>query len=122
MKKESGKSISSLLIDGRIIPSAKEMSNYFNNFFKSVIKKINKNIIKSKKHLCYLGPENYNTILLSPTLPEDIEGLIKPMKTNKASGPNSIPIKILKLFKKEFSKPLSDICPSTKAYFQIYLN
>ena len=109
MKKESGKSISSLLIDGKIIPSAKEMSNYFNNFFKSVVKKINKNIVKSKKHLCYLGPENYNTILLSPTLPEDIEGLIKSMKTNKASGPNSIPIKILKLFKKEFSKPLSDI-------------
>ena len=46
---------------------------------------------------------------LSPTLPEDIEDLISSMKTNKASGPNSIPTKILKLFKKEFSKPLSDI-------------
>ena len=31
------------------------------------------------------------------------------MKTNKASGPNSIPTKMLKLFKKEFRKPLSDI-------------
>ena len=31
------------------------------------------------------------------------------MKTNKASGPNSIPTKILKLFKKEFSKPLINI-------------
>ena len=31
------------------------------------------------------------------------------MKTNKASGPNSIPTNILKLFKKEFSEPLSDI-------------
>ena len=31
------------------------------------------------------------------------------MKTNKASDPNSIPTKILKLFKKHFSKPLSDI-------------
>ena len=31
------------------------------------------------------------------------------MKTNKASGPNSIPTKILKLFQKEFAKPLSDI-------------
>ena len=30
------------------------------------------------------------------------------MKTKKASDPNSIPTKILKLFKKEFSKPLSD--------------
>ena len=31
------------------------------------------------------------------------------METNKASGPNSIPKKILKLFKKQFSKPLSHI-------------
>ena len=31
------------------------------------------------------------------------------MKTNKASGTNSIPTKILKLFKKEFSKPLINI-------------
>ena len=31
------------------------------------------------------------------------------MKTNKASSPNSIPTNILKLFKDEFSKPLSDM-------------
>ena len=50
MKKGSDKSISSLLIDGEIISSAKEISNYFNNFFTSVAEKINKNIVKSKKH------------------------------------------------------------------------
>ena len=47
-------------------------------------------------------------IFLSPTLPEDTEDLISSMKTDKASGTNSIPTKILK-FKKEFSKPLSDL-------------
>ena len=31
------------------------------------------------------------------------------MKTNTASGPNSIPTKILKFFKKELLKALSDI-------------
>ena len=31
------------------------------------------------------------------------------MKINKASGPNSVPTNILKLFKKEFSKPLIDM-------------
>ena len=31
------------------------------------------------------------------------------MKTNKVSGPNSIPTNILKLFKKEFLKPFSDM-------------
>ena len=64
---------------------------------------------KKKTHLSYLGHENSNIIFLSPTLPQDTEDLISSMKTNKAIGPNSIPTKILKLFKKEFSKPLSDI-------------
>ena len=50
MKKMSDKSISSLLINGEIITSAKEISNYFNNFFTIVTKKMNKNIVKSKKH------------------------------------------------------------------------
>ena len=50
MKKESAESISNLLIDGEIISSAKEISNYFNNFFRSVAEKTNKNIVKLKKH------------------------------------------------------------------------
>ena len=54
MKKESDESISSLLIDGEIISSAKEISNYFNNFFTSVAEKINKNIVKSKKNTLIL--------------------------------------------------------------------
>ena len=51
MKKESDKSISSLLIDDEMITSANEISNYFNNFFTSVAEKINKNKcqVKSKK-------------------------------------------------------------------------
>ena len=56
MKKESGESISSLLIYGEIISSAKEISNYFNNFFTSVAEKINKNIVKSKKHTYPIWP------------------------------------------------------------------
>ena len=100
MKKKSDESISSLLIDGRIITSAKEISIHFNNFFASLAKKINKNIVNPKQtHLSYLGCENNNKIFLSPTLPEDTEELISSMKTNKTSSPNSIPTKILKLFK-----------------------
>ena len=48
MKKESDEFISSPLIDSEIISSAKEISNYFNDFFTSVTEKINKNIVKSK--------------------------------------------------------------------------
>ena len=103
-------SFSSLLIDNQLIASAKQISNHFNNFFTSISEKINRNIVKPKKtHLSYFGPETKNTIFFSPTVPEDVECLISSMKTNKASGPNSIPTNILKLFKKEFSKPLSDM-------------
>ena len=122
-KKKSDESISSLLIDNQLITSAKQFSNHFkNNFFTTIAEKKNRNIVKAKKtHLSYLGPETKNTIFLSPTVPEDAEDLISSMKTNKASGPNSIPTNILKLFKKEFLKPLSDmICLSIKVYFQIY--
>ena len=54
MKKKSGKSISSLLLDGQIITSVKEISNYLNNFFVSVAVKINKNIVKTKKSILIL--------------------------------------------------------------------
>ena len=71
---------------------------------------MNRNIFNAKKpHLSYLGSEIGNTIFLSPAVTEDVEDLISSMKTNEASGPNSIPTNIQKLFKKEFSKPLSDM-------------
>ena len=50
MKKKSDNSISSLLIDGQIISSAKEISSNFNNFLEVLLYIIiNKNIVKSKK-------------------------------------------------------------------------
>ena len=83
MKRKSDESISSLLIDGQIITSAKEISNYFNNFFTTVTVKINRNrnIVKLKKkktqkNTLILAHENDNTIFLSPALPEDTDNLI----------------------------------------------
>ena len=48
-------------------------------------------------------------IFLTPTTPDDIEVLIGNMKVNKGVSSNSIPPKILKDYKSEFSKPLSDM-------------
>ena len=86
MNEKSDESISGLIIDDQI--SAKNISNHFNNFLTNVAEKINKNFVSLKKtqHLSYLSLENSNTILLSLTLPEDIEDLISSMKTNKACG------------------------------------
>ena len=46
MKKKSDKFNSNLLLNDQIITSAREMFNYFTNFFTSVAVKINKNIAK----------------------------------------------------------------------------
>ena len=48
-------------------------------------------------------------MFLAPKTPNDTEVLIDNMKVNKGVGPNSIPTKILKDYKSEFSKPFSDM-------------
>ena len=60
-------------------------------------------------HLSYLGSMKENNVFLTPTTPNDIEVLIDNMTVNEGVGPNSIPTKILKDYKSEFSKPLSDM-------------
>ena len=52
-------------------------------------------------------------LLLCPTCKEDIEDIISTIRTDKACGPNSIPRRILKDFKEELSKPLSDAINSS---------
>ena len=48
MKNKSDESILNLLIDYQLITSAKQISNYFNNFFTSIAEKIKRNIVKPK--------------------------------------------------------------------------
>ena len=88
----------------------KEIANHFNGYFTSAAGKPNRKIVKSKNtHLSYLGSMKENNMFLAPTISHDTEVLIGNMKVNKGVGPNSIPTKILKDYKSEFSKPLSDM-------------
>ena len=57
----------------------------------------------------YLKNPKPNSIFISPTTEQEIKNIIKSLDDNKASGPCSIPIKILKLIAEMISKPLSDI-------------
>ena len=102
MKNKSNESISNLLTGNWLITIAKQIFNYFNNFFTSIPEKNKQRHCQIKKpYLSYHDPENNNTIFLSPTGLEDIEDLISLMKTNTTSGPNSISTNIFNLFKKE---------------------
>ena len=94
----------------KIETDVKEIANYFNGYFASIAGKLNRKIVKSKSmHLSYIGSMKINNMFLTPTTPDDIEVLIGNMRENKGVGPNSIPTKILKDYKSEFSKPLSDM-------------
>ena len=86
------------------------MSNVFNNYFTSIAKKTNFNIKFSPKHYTdYLSYPNTNTFFLTPTDKNEISLIISSLDSHKSSGPNSIPVKILKLLKNDISQQLSDI-------------
>ena len=77
------------------------IANHFITFFTNVATKLNEKIVKAKKPFShYLGQTTDETIFLSPTTLAEVESLIYCIKSNKAIGPNSIPTKILKEFKK----------------------
>ena len=64
----------------------------------------------SHKHFSdYLSNENSSTIFLHPTDKEEIANIIYSVNSNKASGSNSIPYRILFLLKNEISKQLADL-------------
>ena len=64
----------------------------------------------SHKHFSeYLSNENSSTTFLQPTDKEEIANIISFLKSNKASGPNSIPYRKLFLPKNEILKQLADL-------------
>ena len=64
----------------------------------------------SHKHFSdYLTNENGNKMFLQPTDNEEIANIISSLNSDKVSGPNSIPYRILYLLKTEILKQLADL-------------
>ena len=69
-----------------------------------------KSIKYTHKHFSYyLSNESDSTIFLQPTNKEEIANIISSLNSSKASGPNSIPYRILFLLKNDISKQLADL-------------
>ena len=78
------------------------MANIFNNYFASIAKTTKRSIKYSHKHFPdYLSNESSRAKFLQPTDKEEIANNISSHNSNKASGPNSIPYRILFLLKNE---------------------
>ena len=101
------------LDNGDTITNPYDTTNTFNNYFASVAETTKKSIKDSHKHFSdYLANENGNAIFLQPTDKEEIANIISSLNSNKASGPNSIPYRILYLLKNEISKQIYSTSPS----------
>ena len=72
-----------------------------NNYFASIAETTKKSMNYSDKHFSdYLLNKSSSTIILEPTDKEEIANIISSLNSKKASGPNSIPYRILFLLKK----------------------
>ena len=91
-----------LSLDNRdTITNPYDIANTFNNYCASIAETTNKSMKYSYKHFShYLSNETSSTIFLQPIDKEEIANIISSLNSNKASGPNSIPYKIIFLLKK----------------------
>ena len=93
------------LDNGDTITNPYDIANTFNNYFASLAETKKKNIKPSHKHFSdYLSNENSSTIFLQPTDKEEMANIISSLNSDKASGPNSVPNRIVFLLKNEIAK------------------
>ena len=98
----------SLSIDGSISSNPKKVANHFNDFFSTIADKVRSEIPQSHRHFSnFLRNRNRSSIFLSPTTPEEVMKVISSFSCNKSSGPNSIPVRVLKILKNDISHPIS---------------
>ena len=100
----------SLSIGDSISSNPEEVSNLFNDFFTSIADSLRSKLPQSNYHFSsFLKNRNQNSLFLRPTTPEEITKIIGNFSDTKSSGPNSIPVRILKLLNPEISKPISTL-------------
>ena len=103
---KTGVNISHLLQEGKEIDDPQKMANIFNKFFVNASKKIINAIPRTRKSLLdYLNTVMTRAFFLSQIAPEKVECLINSLQDGKATGPYSIPVKLLKIISHQISIP-----------------
>ena len=84
--------------DGNLTSDPSKMSNIFNDFYVNVADGITKTIpLTPKSPLEYLSNRTGNSLFLTPVTFLEVNDLINILNPSKSVGPNSIPIKLLKI-------------------------
>ena len=109
-KKQSSPGPATLLVDKEHISDPLKISETFNSFYASVADNIRKTIPCTPKPFSdYLGTPNPRSLFLNPVSAIDVLTCIRQMDASKASGPYSIPSRILRIIEDIIAEPLSDI-------------
>ena len=109
LKSKKSATPSCILVNKNIVHNEKDIANSFNEFFTSVAGKLKNKIYKNKDldFRNYLRNESNQTFFISPTTNQEVIDVINKLNNNKATGPHSIPHKILLLIHRSFSTTLS---------------
>ena len=111
LKSKKSSTPSCISVNDNIVSDENDMANSFNEFFTSVADKLKEKIYKNKDNNFkkYLGNGCNKTFFIHPTTNQEVIDVINKLNGNKASGPHSIPHKILMLIYKTFSIILSKL-------------
>ena len=120
IKATKSSSLKLLNESGNLISDPRLVSNIFNNYFSKIGPSIERRIPVvpgsfrhylekcDKDNKKIINPEN-SSFFLSPTVPDEIGKLIDNLDPKKSTGPNGVPIFILKILKPFFSVWLSEL-------------
>ena len=110
LKSTKSTSIKLLDKDNNLLSVLKIISNMFNDHFSTIGSQV-------EQKICFQPDLNGNVFInptgpsffLFPTVPGEVEKIIDALNMKKSTGPNCIPISILKIFKLFFSVWLSKL-------------
>ena len=96
---------SSIYYNNETVTSPFEITNAFNNYFSNIALDIQSSIKYSAKEFHeFLPPLSIKSFFLTLTDKNEIISIISALDSQKVSGPNTIPIKILKLMKNDIDQ------------------
>ena len=94
--------------DGNVTSDPNKLSNIFNDFYAHIADSITKSIpMTPKAPLDYLSNRTGNSLFLTPVTLMEVNDLISILNPSKSVGPNSIPIKLLKIIGSSVSQFLA---------------
>ena len=95
---------------GATVTDPLRIANIFNDYFRSIAEKTKAKIkFSNKSFQDFLHHSNKELLFIRPTDAHEVNLIISSLNSNKSTGPNRFPTKILKLLKNEISTHLADI-------------